>query len=638
MPSTNSDRGWGRLGCYKREKDIERNTMSFIPDGLLTALGITQKKNKKCMRTIFFTACVILFACLAVAGFSIGFVLGRGKVKSMQLANSMESVTNKESISDCDVDTDKKPVTENETDYGVEAQQILQAIPTTVGSILSLTPGSTVTQSSGINAELALDGNGNYSNVEMFGFTSTCTWTIGGSDKYPWFAIEMKQISVVKQIIMHTASGTVQGVVYDYVQLRVGPFRENKKNEKFYRNGICGWYGSKTNEKNGDIHTFECPPNLAARDKTNRSTNVLMAPTTEEVLKLPVQLWLTLCISFLLLINSMSILYWSIFVLPLSCILIQKLVLKPVAEDVADDVVGPPLSLSADENKGGKRILIAHRTCGLEAPENTLAGIRKAKEDGATGVEFDVRFTKDNVAVLIHDSTVDRTTNGSGHIGKMMLNDVKKLDASCHHFNHSRYVGETVPTLDEAVHLCLDLDLKIFLEAKDVDERAFKTIVEMYKQEPQLYDKCAVVSFYPHFLYRLRRRDPKIVTVLVWRPEILSMVSWSSSGINCIQRFPDNKFKQCMLSWADNIFAWCVHNVFWRVCGVSGVFIHKSVISHNYLSRWAHLEMRVVAWVVDDPFEKEYFNSVLGLNYMTDAPRHVLNHPSVRNLCGDKNF
>ena len=68
---------------------------------------------------------------------------------------------------------------------------------------------------------------------------------------------------------------------------------------------------------------------------------------------------------------------------------------------------------------------IAHRG---GKPENTLAAFRASKANGASGVEIDLRFTKDGHAVLIHDDTVDRTSNGSGYVHMMTLEEIRKLD------------------------------------------------------------------------------------------------------------------------------------------------------------------------------------------------------------------
>ena len=68
---------------------------------------------------------------------------------------------------------------------------------------------------------------------------------------------------------------------------------------------------------------------------------------------------------------------------------------------------------------------IAHRG---GRPENTLAAFRRAKAEGASAIEVDLEFTRDGHPVLLHDSTVDRTSSGSGRIADMTLEEIKKLD------------------------------------------------------------------------------------------------------------------------------------------------------------------------------------------------------------------
>ena len=87
----------------------------------------------------------------------------------------------------------------------------------------------------------------------------------------------------------------------------------------------------------------------------------------------------------------------------------------------------------SDSDKTSAPAILAHRGGSAEAPENTLAAFRMAKENGANGVEFDIDFTKDGRAVVVHDSTVDRTTDGSGLVGDFSFEEIRKLDASCKH-------------------------------------------------------------------------------------------------------------------------------------------------------------------------------------------------------------
>ena len=83
--------------------------------------------------------------------------------------------------------------------------------------------------------------------------------------------------------------------------------------------------------------------------------------------------------------------------------------------------------------------VIGHRGASADAPENTLAAFSLAREQGAVGIEFDVQLSKDGVVVVIHDLTLDRTTNASGAVSSLTSAELQKVDAGD---------GEPVPTLD----------------------------------------------------------------------------------------------------------------------------------------------------------------------------------------------
>ncbi|MDE2745943.1 MAG: glycerophosphodiester phosphodiesterase family protein [Chloroflexota bacterium] len=89
-------------------------------------------------------------------------------------------------------------------------------------------------------------------------------------------------------------------------------------------------------------------------------------------------------------------------------------------------------------------LVIAHRTTMGHAPENTLRGIRIALDMGCDGVEIDVRLCADGVPVLIHDDTLDRTTDSSGRVAETSLDGLNRIDAGD---------GERIPTLREALAL-----------------------------------------------------------------------------------------------------------------------------------------------------------------------------------------
>jgi glycerophosphoryl diester phosphodiesterase len=93
--------------------------------------------------------------------------------------------------------------------------------------------------------------------------------------------------------------------------------------------------------------------------------------------------------------------------------------------------------------------LLGHRGARDKAPENTLASLRRGIADGAEGFEFDVRATADGHAVLLHDETVDRTTDGKGPLAAMTLERARTLDAGSRF--GGAHAGERIPTLDEVL-------------------------------------------------------------------------------------------------------------------------------------------------------------------------------------------
>ncbi len=101
-------------------------------------------------------------------------------------------------------------------------------------------------------------------------------------------------------------------------------------------------------------------------------------------------------------------------------------------------------------------LVIAHRTTMGHAPENTLAGIRRALDMGCDGVEIDVRLCADGVPVLIHDDQLERTTNAIGRVADTTLTELQNVDAGD---------GEHIPTLREALAL-IDGRLLIVIELK----------------------------------------------------------------------------------------------------------------------------------------------------------------------------
>jgi glycerophosphoryl diester phosphodiesterase len=109
-------------------------------------------------------------------------------------------------------------------------------------------------------------------------------------------------------------------------------------------------------------------------------------------------------------------------------------------------------------------LICAHRGNSGFAPENTLVAIRQGADLGADLTEIDVRRTSDGHLVLLHDDTVDRTTNGTGPVCEITLADVRALDAGS--WKGPEFAGERIPTLGETLALCRQLAMPLMVEIK----------------------------------------------------------------------------------------------------------------------------------------------------------------------------
>jgi len=146
---------------------------------------------------------------------------------------------------------------------------------------------------------------------------------------------------------------------------------------------------------------------------------------------------------------------------------------------------------------------IGHRGARAYAPENTLASFKKAIEIGVDAVELDVRKTKDNQLVVIHDADVKRTTNGKGLVSEFTLKEIKSF---------STEGGEKIPTLEEALDF-LDTKVKVFIELKEAGvERQVLSIVH----EKGLERSVVVVSFLEDVLKKVRELDKDIEIGLIY--------------------------------------------------------------------------------------------------------------------------
>jgi glycerophosphoryl diester phosphodiesterase len=147
-------------------------------------------------------------------------------------------------------------------------------------------------------------------------------------------------------------------------------------------------------------------------------------------------------------------------------------------------------------------VKIAHRGASAYEPENTIRSFRKAIELGADMVELDVRRSLDERLVVIHDSKVDRTTNGRGLVRLKSLAEIKELDAG---------MGERVPTLEEAIETAAGRTKFVIELKEDGLENQVIKIIRNYCEMRDVF----IVSFKPHRLKAVKELEPVLKTGLI---------------------------------------------------------------------------------------------------------------------------
>ena len=150
---------------------------------------------------------------------------------------------------------------------------------------------------------------------------------------------------------------------------------------------------------------------------------------------------------------------------------------------------------------------VAHRGYSSTAPENTLPAYRLAKANGFYYVETDVSFTSDGVPVCLHDSTIDRTSNGTGNINSLTWAQVQTYDFGS--WKSSSYAGTKIPSLTQFLKLCRDIGLYPYIELKNsatYSEAQIQSIVDLVEANG-LKGKVTYISFSDTYLGYVKSYD-----------------------------------------------------------------------------------------------------------------------------------
>lgn len=155
-------------------------------------------------------------------------------------------------------------------------------------------------------------------------------------------------------------------------------------------------------------------------------------------------------------------------------------------------------------------VMIGHRGNPTQAPENSLSGFIKAYDNGADVFEVDVEITKDGEIIIMHDDSLNRTTNytGKAKVGQMTLEEIKKYKVKA---KDGTLTDEAPPSLREVLEYFADKDCKIFVEFKGGTVANIKTTCDLIK-EYEMEDRVDVISFNTNFLILTQKEIPGMST------------------------------------------------------------------------------------------------------------------------------
>ncbi len=237
--------------------------------------------------------------------------------------------------------------------------------------------------------------------------------------------------------------------------------------------------------------------------------------------------------------------------------------------------------------ESGETLVFGHRGAMAYAPMNTLAAFELAYQQGAAGIELDVQQSKDGHPVVMHNFTVDETTNGKGALADKTLAELKGLDAGSWHTD--AFAGESIPSLDE-VFAALGKKLLVNVEIKSdlLNNRLEQTVADCI-QRHQMQKRVIVSSFDPYVLQRFSRELPHVMVGFLHGPITQVDAEALMSGIPHQARHP-----------------------------------HHSIIDETYM-RWARENAYYVnTWTVNSPQRARELQR-LGVNcVITDKPDLVM--------------
>ncbi|KAL0124784.1 hypothetical protein PUN28_006561 [Cardiocondyla obscurior] len=300
---------------------------------------------------------------------------------------------------------------------------------------------------------------------------------------------------------------------------------------------------------------------------------------------------------------------------------------SPPADTIQEVLGVNPLLLGKDhsvpKNHGnGEQYcmrVVAHRGGGYDYPENSLLAFRNSKGKGCTAVELDLRLTKDNIPIIFHDPTIERLTGKIGTISEMTWKELREFDITYNHPLKNKFSeGEKIALLDDALQECLNSEQRVIIDIKETKMDVVQIVLDAYKKYPKLFQRGVVSSFNPIIVYMIRKKEPRIVSSLAWRPYFFSRTSYAGLEALGPARYY-NPFKHLAACILEIFYEWLLPRFVYYIVGISAVLLHKDIVNPRVIERWRERGIRVMAWTVNRPSEKTHFSRFLKVTYLTDT-------------------
>lgn len=189
-----------------------------------------------------------------------------------------------------------------------------------------------------------------------------------------------------------------------------------------------------------------------------------------------------------------------------------------------------PVSLALSSHSDKAPLLVAHRGLSSLDPENTIPAFKAAAEYGFDGYEFDVHTTKDGKWVVIHDDTLDRTTDGEGNVEDFTFEEIRKLKIDSGN-GIEKNEELIIPTLDEALETAKENNIIPVIEIKKCDVRYLNGLIEIL-DSCGVREKTVIISFTKEYLEKYRELDSKAEILLLKGTPDEADVEWCEK-YNC---------------------------------------------------------------------------------------------------------